>query len=97
MKADTQSYDASIAKARRTLEGFRQENLSLGGVIGQVTKSFTAYAAGIASISALAGKLSSVVSESVDLARAGEGVRQALIALTVQTYLIIYVRLHTEQ
>jgi hypothetical protein len=77
MKADTQSYDASIAKARRTLEGFRQENLSLGGVIGQVTKSFTAYAAGIASISALAGKLSSVVSESVDLARAGEGVRQA--------------------
>lgn len=77
MKADTQSYDASIAKARRTLEGFRQENLSLGGVIGQVTKSFTAYAAGIASISALAGKLSSVVSESVDLAKAGEGVRQA--------------------
>lgn len=77
MKADTQSYDANIAKAKKTLEGFRQENLSLGGVIGQVTKSFTAYAAGIASISAMAGKLSSVVSESVELAKAGEGVRQA--------------------
>ena len=77
MKADTQSYDANIAKAKKTLEGFRQENLSLGGVIGQVTKSFTAYAAGIASISAMAGKLSSVVSESVELAKAGEGVRKA--------------------
>ena len=77
MKADVSSYDANIAKARRTLEGFRQENLSFGGVLNQVTKSVTAYAAGFASITALAGKLSSVVSESVELAKAGEGVRQA--------------------
>lgn len=77
MKADINNYDANIAKAKRTLDNFKQENLSLGGVMNQMAKSFTAYAAGLASISALAGKLSSVVSESVELAKSGEGIRLA--------------------
>ena len=77
MKADTQNYDANIAKARRTLDGFMKDNLSLGGALNQAAKSFTAYAAGIASVSAAVGAIKSVISESVELAKAGEGVRVA--------------------
>lgn len=77
MKADTQNYDANIAKAKRTLDNFKQENLSLGGVMNQMVKSFTAYAAGIASISVIGGKLAEVTSEAVELAKQGEGVRLA--------------------
>ena len=77
MRADTNNYDANIAKARRTLESFKEENLSLGGVLSQVSKSLTTYAAGFMGITALAGKLSDVTRESIELARSGEGVRQA--------------------
>jgi hypothetical protein len=77
MKADTSNYDANIAKASRTLDSFKKDNLSLGGVINQVTKGFTAYAAGLTSIAALGGKLSEVVGQSIELAKAGEGIRLA--------------------
>ena len=77
MRADTNNYDANIAKARRTLESFKEENLSLGGVLSQVSKSLTTYAAGFMGITALAGKLSDVTRERIELARSGEGVRQA--------------------
>lgn len=77
MKADTQNYDANIAKARRTLDGFKQDNLTLGGILNQTTKSLTAAAAGFASIAAAAATMKSIVDESVQLAKAGEGIRIA--------------------
>ena len=77
MKADVSNYDANIAKARRTLESFKQDNLTLGGVINQLTKSLTAAAAGFVGITAAASTISSLVSESVELAKAGEGIRLA--------------------
>ena len=45
MKADVSNYDANIAKARRTLEGFKQDNLTFGGVLNQSTKSIVSAAA----------------------------------------------------
>ena len=77
MKADVSNYDANIAKARRTLDGFKQDNLTLGGILNQTTKSLAAAAAGFASVTAIAGTISDLVSESVELAKAGEGIRVA--------------------
>lgn len=77
IKANTDNYNAGIAKARKTLEGFKQENLTIGGVINQATKSLTAYAAGVASLTAVAGALHGLVDESVQLAKQGEGIRLA--------------------
>ena len=39
MQADTKNYDANIAKARRQLENFKKDNLSLGGILKQSTAS----------------------------------------------------------
>ena len=77
IKANTDNYNAGIAKAKRTLEGFKQENLTIGGVLNQATKSLTAYAAGVASLTAVAGALHGLVDESVQLAKQGEGIRLA--------------------
>ena len=52
MKADTTGYDANIAKARKQLEGFKRDNLSAGGVMKQLTTTFTRAAAGFASAGA---------------------------------------------
>ena len=40
MKADVSNYDANIAKARKTLDGFKQDNLTLGGIMNQSTKRY---------------------------------------------------------
>ena len=77
MKADTSGYDANIAKARRTLEGFKQDNLSIGGILNQTTKSLAAAAAGYLSLSAAASTIKEVVSQSIEMAKAGEGIRIA--------------------
>ena len=77
MKADVSGYDANIAKARRSLDQFKQDNLSLGGVLNQTVKSLTAAAAGFASLSAAAGAIKNLIDESVQLAKAGEGIRIA--------------------
>lgn len=49
-KADVGNYDANIAKARRQLEGFKNDNLSAGGVIKQLSGNLVAAAAKFASI-----------------------------------------------
>lgn len=77
MKADTQGYDANIARARRQLEQFKNDNLSLGGVLNQTTKSLLSAAAGFASLAAAASTISEVVSECNELAKAAEGIRLA--------------------
>lgn len=77
MKADVSNYDANIAKARKNLQGFKQDNLTLGGILNQTTKSLTAAAAGFMSLAAAGAAIKGVIDESVQLAQAGEGIRIA--------------------
>ena len=81
MKADVSNYDANIAKARKTLDGFRQDNLTLSGIINQSTKSVVAAAAQYASFAAVIGTVaagfSEAVSRGIELSREAEGVSQA--------------------
>ena len=81
MKADVSNYDANIAKARRTLDGFRQDNLTFGGVLNQSTKSIVAAAAQYASFAAVLGTVANGFAEAVStgsaMAREMEGVKMA--------------------
>jgi hypothetical protein len=81
IKADTDNYNAGIAKARRTLEGFRQDNLTLGGIINQSTKSVVAAAAQYASFAGIIGTVASGMSEAISqgsaMAKEMEGVSMA--------------------
>lgn len=81
MKADVSNYDANIAKARRTLDGFKQDNMTLGGIINQSTRSLVAAAAQYASFAAVIGTVASgfteVTSKGIDMAREAEGVSKA--------------------
>lgn len=81
MKADVSNYDANIAKARRTLDGFKQDNLTLGGIINQSTKSLVAAAAQYASFAAVIGTVASgfaeATSKGIAMAREAEGVSKA--------------------
>ena len=77
MKADTTGYDANIARARRQLDQFKKDNLTLGGILNQTTKSLLSAAAGFASLAAAASTISEVVSECNELAKAAEGIRLA--------------------
>lgn len=54
MKADTSGYDANIAKARKQLERFGQDNLSAGGVLKQLSGQLLGAAAKFASFGAAA-------------------------------------------
>ena len=81
IKANTDNYNAGIAKARRTLEGFRQDNLTLGGIINQSTKSVVAAAAQYASFAGIIGTVASGMSEAISqgsaMAKEMEGVSMA--------------------
>ena len=81
IKADTDSYNAGIAKAKRTLGGFKQDNLTLGGIINQSTKSVVAAAAQYASFAAVLGTVASGMSEAISqgsaMAKEMEGVKMA--------------------
>lgn len=77
MKADTSSYNAGIASANKTLAQFKQANLTMGGIISQLTKSLTAAAAGYMSVAAAGSAITGLIKESVELAKAGEGIRLA--------------------
>jgi hypothetical protein len=81
MKADVSNYDANIAKAKRTLEGFKQDNLTMGGILNQSTKSIVAAAAQYASFAAVLGTVAHGFSEAANkgmaMAREAEGVKMA--------------------
>ena len=81
MKADVSNYDANIAKARRTLDGFKQDNLTMGGILNQSTKSIVAAAAQYASFAAVIGTVASgfaeATSKGIAMAREAEGVSKA--------------------
>jgi len=81
IKANTDSYNAGIAKARRTLEGFKQDNLTLGGILNQSTKSIVAAAAQYASFAGVLGMVASgfaeAASKGMQMSREAEGVKAA--------------------
>jgi hypothetical protein len=51
MKADVGNYNANLAAANRTLKNFRDENLSLGGVVKTATSSLLKFAGGFSTVS----------------------------------------------
>ena len=81
MKADVSNYDANIAKARRALDGFKQDNLTMGGILNQSTKSIVGLAAQYASFAAVLGTVASGFAEAVskgkEMSREAEGVKMA--------------------
>ena len=81
MRADVSNYDANIAKARKTLDGFRQDNLTLGGIMNQTSKSIVAAAAQYASFAAVLGTVASgfseAISKGIEMSREAEGISQA--------------------
>jgi hypothetical protein len=85
MKADVSNYDANIAKARKTLDGFKQDNLTMGGILNQSTKSIVAAAAQYASFAAVLGTVVSgfaeAASKGMEMSREAEGVSKAFARL----------------
>ena len=81
IKANTDNYNAGIAKASKTLNQFKQDNLTMGGIINQSTKSIVAAAAQYASFAAVLGTVASgfaeAVSRGTEMAREMEGVKMA--------------------
>ena len=81
MKADVSNYDANIAKARKTLDGFKQDNLTMGGILNQSTKSIVAAAAQYASFAAVLGTVvsgfSEAASKGMEMSKEAEGVSKA--------------------
>lgn len=82
MKADTQGYDANIAKARRQLDQFKRDNLSLGGVLKQVNSSLLTTAAQFASVTAAVGALGAAFKSNIETARNFEKSMSQLSSLT---------------
>ena len=81
MKADVSNYDANIAKARKTLDGFKQDNLTLGGILNQSSKSIVAAAAQYASFAGVLGMVASgfaeAASKGMQMSKETEGVKAA--------------------
>ena len=82
MKADTTGYDANIAKARRQLDNFKKDNLSIGGVMKQLSGSLIGAAASFASVTAAVGALSSAIMSNIETARNFEKSMSQLSSLT---------------
>lgn len=82
MKADTQGYDANIAKARRQLDQFKKDNLSMGGVIKQLNGSLLSAAAGFASVTAAVGAFSAAIKSNIATAAGFEKSMSQLSSLT---------------
>jgi TP901 family phage tail tape measure protein len=82
MNADTKNYDANIAKARKQLEGFKKDNLSLGGILKQGTASIMSYAASFASVTAAIGAVTSAIADNIQTARGFEKSMSQLSSLT---------------
>ena len=65
VQADTKNYDANIAKARKQLEQFKNDNLSMGGVMKQTSSALVGMAAKFASVTAAIGGMQKVVGDMV--------------------------------
>lgn len=82
MKADTQGYDANIAKARRQLDQFKKDNLTMGGVLKQLNGNLLATAARFASVGAAVGALGAAFKSNIETARGFEKSMSQLSSLT---------------
>lgn len=82
MKADTTGYDANIAKARRQLDQFKRDNLSMGGVIKQLNGNLLATATRFASVTAAVGALGAAFRSNIETARGFEKSMSQLSSLT---------------
>jgi len=82
MKADIQGYDANIAKARRQLDQFKKDNLSMGGVLKQLNGSLLATATRFASVGAAIGALGAAFESNIETAKNFEKSMSQLSSLT---------------
>ena len=82
MKADTQNYDANIAKARRQLDQFKKDNLSMGGAMKQLSGTLMATAARFASVTAAVGALGAAFRSNIETAKGFEKSMSQLSSLT---------------
>ena len=82
MKADTQNYNSNIAKARRQLEQFKNDNLTAGGAIKQLSSSALSAVSGFASITAAVGAFTAAVGSNIETARNFEKSMSQLSSLT---------------
>lgn len=85
MKADTTGYDANIAKARRQLDNFKKDNLSMGGVIKQLSGSMLSAVGGFASVTAAVGALGAAFRSNIETAMNFEKSLSQLSSLTGKT------------
>lgn len=65
IKADAQNYDANIAKARKQLDAFKKDNLSLGGIMKQSTSQLTAMAGQFMGVAAAVGAAKKVIGDMI--------------------------------
>lgn len=65
IKADAQNYDANLAKATKTLDQFKKNNLSLGGIANQATSALTSMATSVLSVTAAIGAAKKVMGDMV--------------------------------
>ncbi len=85
MKADVSNYDANIAKARKQLDGFRKDNLSMGGVMKQLSGTLTTTAARFASVTAGVGALGAAIASNIETAKNFQLSMSQLSSLTGKT------------
>ena len=82
MKADTQNYDANIAKARRQLDQFKKDNLSMSGILKQLNGNLLSAAASFASVTAAVGMLTAAFRNNIETAKGFEKSMSQLSSLT---------------
>ena len=82
MKADVSNYDANIAKARRQLDNFKKDNLSMSGVLKQTSSSLLGMAAQYASVAAAIGAVGGAITSNIATARGFEKSMSQLSSLT---------------
>ena len=85
IQADAKSYDANIAKASRTLEQFKKDNLSLGGIMKQSTTQLTAMAAQFMGVAAAVGAAKKVIGDMVRINKEFEQSSSNLAAVMGKT------------
>ena len=85
LKADTAGYDANLAKARRQLDAFKKDNLTMGGIMKQLTGNMLSAVGGFASITAAVGALTAAFKSNIETALNFEKSMSQLSSLTGKT------------
>ncbi len=85
LKADTTGYDANLAKARRQLDAFKKDNLTMGGIVKQLSGNMLSAVGGFASITAAVGALTAAFKSNIETALKFEKSMSMLSSLTGKT------------